>query len=90
MEPLTTALKTERPVVRKMAALVLGDLAPEMRGAIPALAAALGDADEGVRRRAAAALGQYGAGSDGGRAGLRRRCATPTGASAASRRRPWR
>ena len=60
MEPLSAALKDERPVVRKMAALVLGDLAPEASEAIPALAAALGDADEGVRRRAAVALGQFG------------------------------
>ena len=58
--PLTAALKDERPVVRKMAALVLGDLAPDAREAIPALIAALRDADEGVRRRAAVALGQYG------------------------------
>ena len=60
VEPLSTALKDGRPVVRKMAALVLGDLAPEARGAIPALAASLGDADEGVRQRAAVALSQYG------------------------------
>jgi HEAT repeat protein len=59
--PMTAALKDDRAVVRKMAALVLGDLAPEAWDAVPALAAALADADEGVRRRAAVALGQYGA-----------------------------
>ena len=40
-EALAAALKDERPVVRKMAALVLGDLAPDSRMAIPALAEAL-------------------------------------------------
>ena len=60
VEPLTAALKDAKPVVRKMAALVLGDLAPETRGAVPALAAALCDIDEGVRRRAAVALSQFG------------------------------
>jgi HEAT repeat protein len=53
------ALCGERPIVRKMAALVLGDLAAEPARAVPALAAALGDRDEGVRRRAAVALGQF-------------------------------
>ena len=37
-EALAAALKDERPVVRKMAALVLGDLAPDSRKAVPALA----------------------------------------------------
>ena len=59
-EALAAALKDERPVVRKMAALVLGDLAPDSRAAIPALIETLGDAEEGVRRRAAVALGQFG------------------------------
>jgi HEAT repeat protein len=53
------ALKDERALVRKMAALVLGDLALDPARAVPALAEALGDPDEGVRRRAAVALGQF-------------------------------
>jgi HEAT repeat protein len=61
VEPLAAALNDERPAVRKMAALVLGDLAPEAGDAVPSLAAALFDPDEGVRRRAAVALGQFGA-----------------------------
>ena len=60
-DALAAALKDERPVVRKMAALVLGDLAPDSRKAVPALADALRDVEEGVRRRAAVALGQFGA-----------------------------
>ncbi len=53
------ALRDERVVMRKMAALVLGDLGVEAGQAVPALAAALADPDEGVRRRAAVALGQF-------------------------------
>ena len=60
VEPLSAALKDKRPVVRKMAALVLGDLASEVCDAAPALAVALCDVDEGVRRRAAVALSQFG------------------------------
>jgi HEAT repeat protein len=44
-----------------MAALVLGDLAPAAREAIPALIHALSNADAGLRRRAAVALGRFGA-----------------------------
>jgi HEAT repeat protein len=57
---LVEALQRGRGVLQKMAALVLGDLAPATRQAVPALVAALGDHDEGLRRRAAVALGQFG------------------------------
>ena len=60
-DALLAALADGRPVVRKMAALVLGDLAPDSHAAVPGLAKALSDPDEGVRRRAAVALGQFGA-----------------------------
>jgi HEAT repeat protein len=56
---LSGALRDERVVVRKMTALVLGDLAADAGNVVPALAAALADPDEGVRRRAAVALGQF-------------------------------
>jgi HEAT repeat protein len=56
---VVAALADNRAVVRKMAALVLGDLAVEAATAVGALAAALRDPDEGVRRRAAVALGQF-------------------------------
>jgi HEAT repeat protein len=59
VEAALAALADDRAGVRKMAALVLGDLALAAAQAVPALAAALRDADEGVRRRAAVALGQY-------------------------------
>jgi HEAT repeat protein len=58
---LVQALREERRVaVRKMAALVLGDLAPHAQEALPALIDALRDSDEGLRRRAAVALGRFG------------------------------
>jgi HEAT repeat protein len=58
---LIEALRQDRQVaVRKMAALVLGDLAPQAQEAIGALAEALGDGDEGLRRRVAVALGRFG------------------------------
>ena len=59
VEALVGALRDERIIVRKMAALVLGDLAVEADTAVPALAESLRDPDEGVRRRAAVALGQF-------------------------------
>jgi HEAT repeat protein len=58
--PLILVLQHEKGVRQKMAALVLGDLAPATREAIPALIRALGDEDEGLRRRAVVALGQFG------------------------------
>jgi HEAT repeat protein len=58
---LLSALRGGQGVLQKMAALVLGDLAPAAREAIPALITALGNADEGLRRRAAVALGRFGA-----------------------------
>ncbi len=58
---LVQALRQEgRVAVRKMAALVLGDLAPDALEALPALIDALRDSDEGLRRRAAVALGRFG------------------------------
>ena len=56
--PLIDALADRR--LQKMAALVLGDLAPSTREAIPALIESLRDEDEGLRRRSAVALGQFG------------------------------
>lgn len=47
--------------VRGVAALRLGKLGPSAAGAAPALAAALADSDEGVRRKAADALAALGA-----------------------------
>src|SRR6202035_2875233 len=58
--PLTAALGGGQGLLRKMAALVLGDLAPRCAEAIPALIDALRDEDEGLRRRAVVALGQFG------------------------------
>jgi HEAT repeat protein len=55
---LIDALSDRR--LQKMAALVLGDLAPGAREAIPALIESLRDEDEGLRRRSAVALGQFG------------------------------
>jgi hypothetical protein len=57
---IQAALKDGPDLVQKMAALVLGDLAPLSRQAIPALIDAVGDADEGLRRRAVVALGRFG------------------------------
>jgi HEAT repeat protein len=68
---ILAALVDDRAVVRKMAALVLGDLGLEAALAVPALAAALADADEGVRRRAAVALGQFRAAARPAAAALR-------------------
>jgi HEAT repeat protein len=58
---LIAALRDERAVVRRMAALVLGDLAPQARQAVGSLVEALRHEDAGLRRRAVVALGQFGA-----------------------------
>jgi HEAT repeat protein len=58
---LLTALRSGQEVLQRMAALVLGDLAPAAREAIPPLINALSNSDAGLRRRAAVALGRFGA-----------------------------
>lgn len=60
VDALIPALKDTRAVVRRMATLVLGDLAPLARQAVPALVEALTDPDERLRRGAAVALGLFG------------------------------
>ncbi|MBV9124856.1 MAG: HEAT repeat domain-containing protein [Planctomycetes bacterium] len=57
---LVSALKEGSDPVRKLAALVLGDMGPEARAAVPALIEALHDGHDDVRRRAAVALGEIG------------------------------
>jgi HEAT repeat protein len=57
---IKTLKHDKRVVVRKMVALVLGDLPPQGQEAILALIEVLPDSDEGLRRRAAVALGQFG------------------------------
>jgi HEAT repeat protein len=59
VELLVAALRDQRVILRKMAALVLGDLAAESERAVPALVEALANPDEGLRRRAVVALGQF-------------------------------
>ena len=86
--PLSAALQTEQDPLRKMAALVLGDLAPRGEEAIPALIDALRDEDEGLRRRAVVALGQFGAKAHAAVDSLARPWPTPTKGCAVSRRPP--
>ena len=53
---LIKALSSKSPVVRKQAALALGELGPKAKAALPALKAALKDADADVRAAVVAAL----------------------------------
>jgi HEAT repeat protein len=55
---LAATLKSEVTAVRESSARVLGKIGPTAREATPALIAALGDAEEGVRRAAKTALGE--------------------------------
>lgn len=74
--PLTEALKTAKDKeTRANAAYVLGHLAEQAQEALPVLAKALKDEDKEVRRRAAYAIHQIIAGSEGG--------ASPNGLAAA-------
>jgi len=65
---LLSAVTDERAVVRKMAALVLGDLVLAPEKVVPALVKALGDPDEGVRPGGGGA-GPVRAGRQGGGVG---------------------
>lgn len=54
-QPVISALEDESPLVRMAAASALGDIGPEL-GVVPALMGAMGDDDEAVGARVAAAL----------------------------------
>ncbi|MFN1208730.1 HEAT repeat domain-containing protein, partial [Enterococcus lactis] len=56
--------KDKSPTTRKAAAVALGDIGADARGAVPALRAALRDEDNGVRWSVAEALGHIGPGAE--------------------------